>query len=370
MRCAMCASRSAATARQFDVPDEDLRRLRHRRQSLLRPRRRRRLPCAWSIKAGALGGRHAVSCACRLSAAERNGQKPSGPDHSRRIARATSARSCAAARDYRKWVGRAEHARGPRRRPSPGAPSSSWTTTRPVPACSRRLSSAPEKRVDPRAAGHARGLARPSRQKYGGDEVVYQVRGHRADGASRDDLALRDAHSQGHRAPRPTEPGAVLLKFLAARERPRRVPVHRRRVPVQARRRGSQAPVRRRGHARSHQQALPLPVRRLARHAAVDGLRLGHALRRGPGPASGHLRQDRRERRLHLHARRHAHPLQRLRPLRSQHVRVDDDQRPRADHPRDVPQRGHRPAGRGLRDGERSRAQRRPGSGRASATAR
>src|SRR3546814_10388197 len=44
-------------------------------------------------------------------------------------------------------------------------------------------------------------------------------------------------------------------------------------------------------------------------------------------------------RRQHPHARRHEEALLRLRPVRADHQRVDDHQRPRADDPGDVHER-------------------------------
>ena len=47
-------------------------------------------------------------------------------------------------------------------------------------------------------------------------------------------------------------------------------------------------------------------------------------------------------------ARRHEEAVLRLRPVRTEHVRVDDDQWPRADHPRDVHEHRDRPERRAL----------------------
>jgi methylmalonyl-CoA mutase len=55
---------------------------------------------------------------------------------------------------------------------------------------------------------------------------------------------------------------------------------------------------------------------RACRPAPVHRLRLGHAVRLRPRPASGHLRQDRQLRRVDRHARRHEGALRRLRPVR------------------------------------------------------
>ncbi len=96
--------------------------------------------------------------------------------------------------------------------------------------------------------------------------------------------------------------------------------------------------------------------RRPAGRAPVDRVRLGHAVRRRPGAAPGHLRQDRQLRRHHRHARRHEEAVLRLRPVRAEHVGVDDDQRPGADDPRDVHEHRDRPAGREVPARRRRRA--------------
>ncbi len=72
-----------------------------------------------------------------------------------------------------------------------------------------------------------------------------------------------------------------------------RVSVHRRRLSVSPHRRGPAAHVRGRGHARAHEPALPLSVAGTEVHASVDRVRFGHAVRRRPASAPGHLRQDR-----------------------------------------------------------------------------
>ena len=64
--------------------------------------------------------------------------------------------------------------------------------------------------------------------------------------------------------------------------------------------------------------------------------------------APGHLRQDRQLRRLDRHARRHEEALLGLRPVRADHLGVDDHQRPGADDPGDVHEHRHRPAGRAV----------------------
>ena len=91
-----------------------------------------------------------------------------------------------------------------------------------------------------------------------------------------------------------------------------------------------------------------------AEQAPLDGLRLGHALRRGPGRAARHLGEGGRERRVGLLPRRHEAPLRGLRPVRPEHVGLDDDQRPGADPARDVHEHDDRPAGRPLPGRERA----------------
>ena len=107
-----------------------------------------------------------------------------------------------------------------------------------------------------------------------------------------------------------SEAGAAAARRLgrdpalpAEREPARRLSVHRRRVSVPARGRRSDAHVRGRRRAGTHQSPLSLSRRGSRGHAAVDGLRLDHAVRRGSGPASGHLRPHRQFRRVHRHAR-------------------------------------------------------------------
>ena len=104
--------------------------------------------------------------------------------------------------------------------------------------------------------------------------------------------------------------------------------------------------VRRRGHARAHQPAIPLPVAGAARGEVVDRVRLGDAVRRRPARAPGHLRQGRQFRRLDRDRRRHEEALLGLRPVCADDVGVDDDQWPGADDARVLHEYGGRPAGR------------------------
>jgi hypothetical protein len=66
--------------------------------------------------------------------------------------------------------------------------------------------------------------------------------------------------------PQDDEPGA-LVRFACSSTCPA-VPVHRRRVPVQARGRGSQAHVRRRGRAGAHQPSASITCRTASRPSA------------------------------------------------------------------------------------------------------
>ena len=154
---------------------------------------------------------------------------------------------------------------------------------------------------------------------------------------------------------------------LREREPARPLPVHGRRVPVQARGRGPGPDVRRRGRRRPHQPALPPARRGPARDPPVDRVRLGHALRLRPRRAPRHLRQGRQLGRVDRHPRRHEGAVRRVRPVRPDDVGVDDDQRPGADDPRHVPQHRDRPAARPRsptehgREPDRRRGRRDPG---------
>ena len=149
-----------------------------------------------------------------------------------------------------------------------------------------------------------------------------------------------------------------------ARERAGEVPVHRRGVPVQARGRGPASHVRGRGRRGPHERALPLPLAALRGEAALDRVRFRHSLRIRPRSPAGHLRQGREFGGLDRDPRRHEGALRRVRPLRPGDFRLDDHQRSRSDHPRDVPQHRHRPAGGRLRGGARAPARRGGGGGR------
>ncbi len=154
------------------------------------------------------------------------------------------------------------------------------------------------------------------------------------------------ATRRSRRSPRPpTRAGANCWSSCRRKTCPATTPTPAACLSVPPHRRGPDPHVRRRGHARAHQPPLPLPQPGPARRAPVHSLRQRHTLRRGPRAAPGHLRQDRQFRRQHPDAGRHEEAVLRLRSLRADHLGVDDDQRPRADHPRDVHEHRDRPAG-------------------------
>ncbi len=194
-------------------------------------------------------------------------------------------------------------------------------------------------------------------ERYSGDELVYTVRGtrdpHAADAGEPVRHAAAPRRAPAHDRPRRARP------LPARREPARGVPVHRRGVPAQARRRGAGADVRRRGRPGPDEPPLPPARRGAAGDAPVDRLRLRDAVRARPVRAPGRLRQGRDQRRQRRDARRHEGAVLRLRPLRPRDERLHDDQRPGAGDPRDVPQHGRRPAA-----GE-VRARARPGAERA-----
>ena len=125
-------------------------------------------------------------------------------------------------------------------------------------------------------------------------------------------VAVRQQDPSGLAAPLPRPRRA--RRVPAPREPARLLPLHRRRLPVQARGRGPGPDVRRRGRPVPHQPPVQAALRGPARHPPVDGLRLGDALRPRPRPAPRRLRQGRHVRRLGRDARRHEGALRRLRP--------------------------------------------------------
>ena len=151
----------------------------------------------------------------------------------------------------------------------------------------------------------------PAMQKaYSGDEYVVKIRdrevrtkltyktplGH--DGAARSALPRYEDHGE-------------ILRWLMLENVPGSFPYTGGRVRVQARERGPDADVRRRGRSVPHQPPLPPALEGHAGEAALDGVRLGDAVRLRPARASGHLRQGRQFRRLDRDARRHEGALRR-----------------------------------------------------------
>ncbi len=101
----------------------------------------------------------------------------------------------------------------------------------------------------------------------------------------------------------PTAPGRTAA-LCPPRKPARLLPLHGGPVPVQARGRGPDAHVRRRGKPGAHQPPLPPRQRRAARRAPLHRLRLGHPLRLRPRRAARHLRQGGQRGRVRAHARR------------------------------------------------------------------
>ena len=104
-----------------------------------------------------------------------------------------------------------------------------------------------------------------------------------------------------------------------------------------------------------------MPAKRLS--TAFDSVTLyGH----DPDAAPRHLRQGRQLGREHRDARGHEGAVFGLRPVLALDQRVDDDQRPGTDDPRDVHEHRHRPAARQVQVRQRPRAHRhRSAQGRA-----
>ena len=123
-------------------------------------------------------------------------------------------------------------------------------------------------------------------------------------------VALSPGHPQGR--PSRTQRLARPRQMAPAGKPARLLPLHRRHLPLQARRRRPHAHVRGRRRSRAHQQALPLRLARHAGQALVHGLRFSHAVRPRPRPAPGHLRQGGQLRGEHLLPRRREEALQRV----------------------------------------------------------
>ena len=218
-----------------------------------------------------------------------------------------------------------------------------------------------DRRTSPSLLDDVAGVGRGLLRRRAGRAGARQGAAHPADRASRCPAA---------RCPRVALPryddDGELLRFLRAENLPGHFPFTAGVFPFK---REGEDPARMfagEGDAFRTNRRFQLPVRGPAGHPAVDRVRLGHALRPRPRQPPGHLRQGRHLRRVDRHARRHEGALRRLRPLRPDHVGVDDDQRPGADDPRHVPQHRDRPAGRRRSRAEHGRAARRRRARRAS----
>ena len=146
-------------------------------------------------------------------------------------------------------------------------------------------------------------------EAYSGDEQVVTVRDKEIH------TSLVKESLSGNRIRRVSLPrysdDGDLVSFLRRENLPGLLPVHRRGLPVQAGQRGPRADVRRRGRPVPHQPPVQAALRGPARDPAVDGVRLGDALRPRPRQAPRHLRQGRHVRGLGRHARRHARAVRR-----------------------------------------------------------
>ena len=197
-------------------------------------------------------------------------------------------------------------------------------------------------------------------EAYSGDEQVVTVR----DKEIHTSL-VRESLS-GNRIRRVSLPrysdDGDLVSFLRRENLPGHFPFTAGVFLVQARQRGPRADVRRRGRPVPHQPPVQDALAGPARHPAVDRVRLGDPLRPRPRQAARHLRQGRHLRRLGRHPRRHARAVRRVRPHLAHDQRLDDDQRPGADHPRLLPQHRHGPRRRGVGGRAGTRAERAGGA--------
>ena len=182
---------------------------------------------------------------------------------------------------------------------------------------------------------------------YSGDELVVTVR----DRELRTPLTRETLSGNRVRRvalPRYTDDGD-LLRFLRAENLPGRFPFTAGVFPFK---REGEDPARMfagEGDAFRTNRRFHLLSEHSHGEAPVDGLRLRHPLRPRSRHPPGRLRQDRHVRRLDRHPRRHEGALRRIRPVLTDDVGVDDDQRAGADDPRVLPQHGDRPAGRPVR---------------------
>ena len=149
-------------------------------------------------------------------------------------------------------------------------------------------------------------------ESYSGDEQVVQHPGQGDPQRPHARVVVGQQDPARLAAPLPRPRRARQLP--APREPPRLLPLHGRRLPVQARGRGPRPHVRGGGRPVPHQPPLQAALRGAAGHPAVDGVRLGHALRPRPRPAPRRLRQGRHLGCLRRDPRRHEGALRRLRP--------------------------------------------------------
>ena len=254
-------------------------------------------------------------------------------------------------RDYHRHIG--AQARAARERQSLETVRTLFERSgKPVGGIRRARSRRKERELDPASAKLLEQWPK-TRELYAADEYVVKIR----DKEIRTKLnheSLSGTKVRKVSLPRFEDDGEV-LRFLMKENRARLVPVHRRRVRVQARGRGSDAHVRRRGRCVPDQSALQARFGRHAGAPAVHGVRFGDAVRVGSRSAAGHLRQGRQLRRLDRDPRRHEGALFGFRPVRALDLRVHDHQRARADPPGHVHEHGHRSAGRQIPRAERPR---------------
>ena len=199
-----------------------------------------------------------------------------------------------------------------RRRAARRAPRGAW---RPSSRAPTRAADAERRRRDPRRRSRSGRESSSSTAPTSSSTPCAAARSARR--CARDACRARRCRGSPCRAP---QDHGDLVRVPALREPARALPVHRRGVPAEARRRGPGAHVRRRGRPGPHQPALPPARRGPAGDPALDGVRLGHAVRPRPRRAPRRLRQGRHVGRLDRHARRHEGALRRLRPVRADDV--------------------------------------------------
>lgn len=198
-------------------------------------------------------------------------------------------------------------------------------------------------------------------QAYSGDELVFTVRGRELrTGLVRESLS-------GSRIPRVALPRNTdhgeLLRFLREENLPGSFPFTAGVFPFK---REGEDPARmfmRRGRSVPYQPPVQAAVRGWRGDPPVHGLRLRHAVRPRPRSAPRRLRQGRHLGSLGGNTGRHEGAVRRVRPGRTDHVRVDDDQRPGAHDPRVLPQHRHRSEARRIRRRAWPRTRTRAGPG-------